>query len=135
MIEPAAWNEITQIADKLWTPTLALGGVLVGGYIANRSQRRHWLLDSKRVEYRELFSALTKSYSCIVNTTSFGIMTGAEELKIEEARLDGLNILRDRVVIGKQIRCMGLAEKWGEAAANFQKSQNYQAFAANSMKS
>jgi len=129
MIQPETWIAIGRFADKAWSGFVALVGVLVGGYIANRSQRRHWILESKRVEYREVFSTLTKSYSYLVSTMSVGVLGGEEELKMEQAWMEGLNVLRDRVVIGQEVRSKELAERWSGAVGRYRQNQNYPEFA------
>jgi hypothetical protein len=129
MIQPTTWNELAKIADKLWTALVALGGVLVGSYIANRSQRHHWVLDSKRLEFKELFATLTRSYTAIVNGYGPGSHTGEDERRAEELRLEARNTIQDRVIIRPEVKKMQLLEKWDRHVFQFVKDHEYNAFA------
>lgn len=42
----------------IWAAVGPLVGVIIGGILAAWWQRRHWILDNKKVEYRELLDAL-----------------------------------------------------------------------------
>jgi hypothetical protein len=58
MIQPETWKAVRDSAGVIWSAVGPLIGVWVGAYVANRNQRRQWLLDNKRQEYRELLTAL-----------------------------------------------------------------------------
>jgi hypothetical protein len=129
MIQPETWKVIADYSSKAWSAVGPLIGVLVGGYIANRSQRRHWILDSKRLEFKELFATLTRSYTAIVNGYGPGSHSGEDERRAEVLRLEARNTILDRVVIGPEVKKMQLVEKWDRAAFQFVKDHEYIAFA------
>jgi hypothetical protein len=54
------WPLLETYAKSVWAVAGPLIGVLIGAYIANRNQRKHWIADNKREEYRELLAALHK---------------------------------------------------------------------------
>jgi hypothetical protein len=41
--------------------------VLIGAYIANRNQRKQWIADNKKEEYREVLAAMNKTIAAYVN--------------------------------------------------------------------
>jgi hypothetical protein len=63
MIQPETWKMIGDYASKSWAAVGPLIGVLVGAYLTGRRQKRDWLADNKKEEYRELLSAMTKALS------------------------------------------------------------------------
>jgi hypothetical protein len=64
------------ILAALWAGVGPLVGVLVGAYLTNRIQRRLWLADHKRQEYRELFTVMTNAFGKLLelnNTVSLTV--------------------------------------------------------------
>jgi len=59
MSQPETWKAVGASAGVIWSAVGPLMGVCLGAYIASRNQRKQWLLDNKRQEYRELLTALT----------------------------------------------------------------------------
>jgi hypothetical protein len=43
---------------NIWAAVGPLVGVALGSWLATKSQRKHWLLDNKRAEYRKLLATL-----------------------------------------------------------------------------
>ncbi|MDE3168817.1 MAG: hypothetical protein KGL75_01640 [Acidobacteriota bacterium] len=129
MIQPSTWQIVEDYTGKAWSVLGPLVGVALGGYIASRSQRRHWILDSKRLEFKELFATLTRSYTVIANLYGSGFLSLEDERRGEEIRLEALNTIRDRVVIGLEVRRIKLVEKWEHAVSQFEKDQDYRTFA------
>jgi hypothetical protein len=113
----------------IWAAVGPLVGILVGSYLTTRAQRTYWVLDNKRSEYRKLLTTLTRSYSTIVNLRSQGIVSGRDEIKCEQMRIAALNVIRDRIFIAKEVKEMGLLEKWAVATHDFNKSRDYELFA------
>ncbi len=56
MSESHRGEMIAKVVMAIWTAVGPLVGVFVGAYIANRNQRKHWVGNCKKEEYRELYS-------------------------------------------------------------------------------
>lgn len=120
------------VADFLYRAWSVLGplvGIAIGSYLTTHSQKTHWVLDNRRAEYRKLLSTLTRSYSGIVNIYSRGLISGRDELKAENLRLESLNVIRDRIFIAKEVGDMGLLQKWASAGDKFLRTRDYDEFA------
>jgi hypothetical protein len=129
MIQHDTWKTIAAYSGRVWAIAGPLVGVLVGAYLTTRTQRKHWILDNRRSEFRKLLTTLTKAYSTIVNITSHPVRSGRQEEKCEQMRLLALNVIRDRIFIAPEIKEMGLLEKWDAAVRSFTNDHDYQSFA------
>jgi hypothetical protein len=67
VIEPETWKEVAEYSGKAWSAVGPLVGVLIGAYLATRNERKHWIRDNERLEFRELLSTMARSFSTIVN--------------------------------------------------------------------
>src|ERR1700690_1705665 len=104
MIQPETWKKIYDDAKAAWAVVgplvYALAGVLVGAYISNRNQREHWIADNKRSEYRELITALAKSFTSILKLRAFGVALGPEEQRmLSNLETDASSVILDRLLI------------------------------------
>ena len=52
-----------QIFLNVWAIVGPLVGILLGSWLTTKNQRRHWLLDNKRSEYRELLTTIADAGS------------------------------------------------------------------------
>jgi hypothetical protein len=129
MIQPETWKTITEYSSKLWAIAGPLFGVLLGAYLTTRTQRKHWVLDNRRAEFRKLLTTLTRAYSTITNIMSRPVRSGHQEEKCEQMRLLALNVIRDRIFIAPEVIEIGLLEKWNEAVLSFNKDRDYKLFA------
>ena len=57
------WELIAKVASAVWPSVTGLVGVLIGAYIANRNQRKHWIADNKKREYQELLTAMSRAFN------------------------------------------------------------------------
>jgi len=97
----------------VWAALGPLAGVSLGAYIANRNQRRQWLGNCKREEYRELISALTK---CLMTHIGALPVRGPEQQKAEyEAILLSGEVIRSRIFIAPVVKELRVTERWYEA--------------------
>ena len=65
MIQPDTWKRIHDDMVSAWSILGPLVGVMLGAWLATRNQRRHWLLDNKRAEYRKLLTTLSECASSV----------------------------------------------------------------------
>ncbi len=78
-----AWPAIEAYMKGVWAVAGPLVGVLIGAYIANRNQRRQWLIDRKREEYKELLSAMTDAFGELLQLQNTGALTIGEFNRIQ----------------------------------------------------
>jgi hypothetical protein len=58
-MDPATLKQLGEFAGRAWSAAGPLVGVLVGSWLTTWTQRKHWLMDNKRAEYRKLLSTLS----------------------------------------------------------------------------
>src|SRR5216684_3676535 len=71
------WDAVANHAKAVWAVGGPLLGVLVGAYIANRNQRKQWIAENKKQEYRELLSVMSKGFAEFLRTASSDKLTDA----------------------------------------------------------
>ena len=64
-----------------WSAIGPLIGVIVGGWITTRTQRKHWILDNKKAEYSELITVIADSGSKLL--TFWGMETAVRAVNEE----------------------------------------------------
>jgi hypothetical protein len=114
----------------VWPAVGPLVGVLIGAYIANRNQRSHWIADSKKEEYRELITAMTKGLStyldvCIVK----GLKPGDATERLLEAFTQVMEVTRSRLFIKKTVVSVKVVARWKNLTDTFETNLDHSAFA------
>lgn len=95
-------------------------GIFVGAYLTRSWQRKQWILDGKRTEYRELLTVLSESVYCILHNSPYlgiGVFTGEQERKSYEADIQARSVIEDRILIAGFIRNQKVLERWHSLAA------------------
>lgn len=112
----AVWHFL----GRAWSVIGPLVGVLIGAWLARSWQRKQWVLDGKKAEYRELLSILSESYHCMAKYwNDFTPMVGGIGHPFTERRerslaagTAGHRVIEDRVFIDKQMREADILQKW-----------------------
>jgi heme exporter protein D len=105
----------------VWPAVGPLVGVLVGAYIANRNQRRHWLADSKREEYREILAVMNKTAGAIANAdfSATSAIDFRELVEVHPELLTGvMEILGTRIFITRTLEKMKFQKRFVSACTN-----------------
>lgn len=105
------WNLI----EKIWSVIGPLVGVLIGAGLTRSWQRKQWVLENKKSEYRELISVLSRSYHSIVAnlpTTQAAVTSPETERALGEDWVAGLQVIEDRVFIDKEVRDAKIRAQW-----------------------
>lgn len=93
-------------------------GIFVGAYVSRYGQRKQWVLDGKKTEYRELLSTLAQCTHTILKNWSVPIardlsmQSGEQERASFEARIEGQRIIEDRIFIAQRIQKEKIRERW-----------------------
>ncbi len=107
-----------------WLPLLGtlsgLVGVVLGAYLTRSWQRKQWLLDSKKAEYRELISVLSQAAHYILNNSPHlqrpnplgSLKSGEQERLSDEAADRGHTTISDRIFIADTIAREKIDERW-----------------------
>ena len=105
-------------------------GVLGGAYVVSRNQRKLWIADNKRSEYRRLLTTLTRTFLSVVRlrAPSVAIMP-REQRALFNLEIEALAVIRDRLFIAEEIKEMKLLRRWASAISNYDRSLDYDAFA------
>jgi hypothetical protein len=84
---------------RAWSGIGPLIGALIGSWLTRSWQRKQWLLESKKAEYRELLSVLSQSAHCILNNSPHltvqgmgTLKSGEQERESDEAAADGSSL-------------------------------------------
>jgi hypothetical protein len=96
--------------DKIPGAVYALIGVALGGWITWYSQHRHWVLDNKKQEYRELIDGLFRATEEIVKARP-NVSSGWNEGVINAA-WSGTRLLQNRIFVARTILGSGVREDW-----------------------
>jgi hypothetical protein len=104
----------------LWGTIGTLLGVLIGAWLTRSWQRKQWVLDSKKAEYRELISTLSESYHTIVRLLpvlgGISAMTPEEYTALSERWVAGMKVVEDRIFIDGEVRAANIRESWMQVA-------------------
>ena len=124
------WTLFAAYAKGVWAVGGPLLGVLVGAYIASRNQKKQWLLDNKRAEYRELLAALADAGSTfIVHYTIFGgEATQQQKLATGETSRKTVDVIYNRLFIAREIQKLDILKRWEKAISALQRSNDMETF-------
>lgn len=100
-----------------------IAGVVVGAFLGNilavRSQRKQWLMDNRRAEYRELLSTVYR------NSMKMGVLVSAprakpgltvdEQSEYDELNREAVQVIDDRLFIAREIARSNIRKEWVEA--------------------
>jgi hypothetical protein len=130
-INPETWKLVGGIISRAWAalgPLVSgLVGVLVGAFITGRRQRRDWLANSKKEEYRELLSALSKGYhSNLLLRTS--VRDAEEHGQLIEDTAYVTEVIQSRIFIADKIGKLKVSLHWGILVSALEKTRDTAAF-------
>jgi heme exporter protein D len=110
------WLLIGAYASAVWAGVGPLIGVLVGGFLTSRIQRRHWLADNKKQEYRELLSVMAAAYGALLKVSrNFAWNDETKNIQVEVA-----NVLRDRIFTSVEVARSDALKRWVRASETLQ---------------
>ena len=111
MIQPATWKAIAEYSGKVWAVVGPLVGVLIGGWISRATQRKHWVMDNKRAEYRKLLNTLSDSSSkCLI---AYGKHAEGRDLRLaHEAIRSCTDVIYNRLFIAANVQDLDVMTRW-----------------------
>ncbi len=88
----------------------AIGGVLLGGWMARSNQQRQWVWDNKAREYRELVDGLFRSTEAILGARLNADTPITDALA--DAVWSGTRLTQNRIFVARAIEKAGIASDW-----------------------
>lgn len=120
-----------QIFLNIWATIGPLIGVLLGSWLATRNERKHWIGDNKREEYRELLTAIADAGSSLV--VHYGaspiVVSGQEEFRVGEVARRSVDAIYNRLFIAKTVEDLGIMKRWEDAITALRKTNDVSNFA------
>jgi len=119
-----------QVFLSIWAAVGPLIGVLLGAHLAAQAQKRHWILDSMKEEYRELLSTLSQTFNFLREYHAPMVGHGPEEQRAEHAeQLMALAVIGDRVFISGEVKRIDVLNRWRRAVHQLENHLNSATFA------
>lgn len=107
----------------IWAAVGPMVGLGLGYLLTTRQQRKQWLIDKRREEYRELLGALTGSYMTLMHISEQveKKQKVQEEISLlgEKAKIEAYRVLRDRIIIADEIMAADTLSAWDTAVTNY----------------
>lgn len=91
----------------------SLIAAILGWWLASRREQRRWVLDNKKLEWRELIDALHDAL-CTMGYAfqPMRIFKRGEEGDVDSAIENGFRVIRDRIFIADAIERHRVMEQW-----------------------
>jgi hypothetical protein len=118
---------------------VALGGFLgiIGGVTGQmlqsrftaRRERKQWIADSRKEEYRELLKTLTQTATFLMEYK--GTRSGMDQeyqKRFREIYGNGLRVIADRIFIAEEIKEAKIYDRWTAALVELDKSSDIHPF-------
>jgi hypothetical protein len=110
------WNFLA----RAWSVIGPLAGVCIGAWLSRSWQRKQWVLESKKGEWRELISCLSQSAHFILNNSPHligpggmgGLKSGEQERQSDEAIDRGHTVIADRIFIADIMEREKIGDRW-----------------------
>ena len=118
------------VATVMFPAITGFIGVLVGVYAANRNQRKLWIADNKRSEYRKLLTTLAKTFNGLVRIHAYSAALGSRDQRMDvNLRVQANVVLLDRLFIADEVKTLNLVKRWSQALREYDDNRNHNAFA------
>jgi hypothetical protein len=106
------WNTVASYARGIWAVAGPLIGVLIGAYVANRNQRKHWIADNKKEEYREVLVAMNKTIAAYINAKMSADNLTAWHQANPQVRTSLAETMESRIFIAPVLKRLELDKKF-----------------------
>jgi hypothetical protein len=101
------------LSFAVWAAVGPLVGLLVGHFLTRSWQKKQWLLDNEKQEYRELLDALSGAYLSLAKTE---LVRGTDRVRstpeTSEAEDAAYRLLNDRIFIASKLKEENVFEQW-----------------------
>jgi hypothetical protein len=102
----------------VWTAIGPLLGVFVGAFLTRSWDKKKWMNDNRKEEYRELMSSLTEAATAMMKRwypATINTVTREEVQMSSDKYLLALKVIKTRIFIANDMKEMNLFDRFGEA--------------------
>ena len=107
-----------------------LGGVFLGQHMTQRWQRKQWMLDRQKEEWRELLTALAESLRMQMKIYPGRALSPEEQRTIVEAQSNSFRVIRDRIFIASDVAQLNIENRWSRVLMDHNRDMDVQALGA-----
>ena len=122
-------NTAHDLLMQLSGGVMALIGITAGSKLTESRDRKGWINDNRKEEFRELLDALTEEATALISLLhamkSGSIYTERDE---HNKRMVSLKIIKTRIYIAKDLKERGLYDEWLHAIELAFITKNYDEF-------
>lgn len=110
------WTVTAAYAKGIWTAVGPLIGVLIGAYISSRNQRKQRIADSKREEYRELLTTMSKTITIFFRDRAGLLPNGTNRIDLLTTTSNNvMEVIQTRIFIASVMTKLQVLPRWKEA--------------------
>lgn len=121
-----------------WVKTLlpiiaAVGVVFLGAWLTHWRERKHWLNDCRKEEYKELLGVLTKATIALIqhfdpSNGPIGYWRPEKAYEPQDYYMQSLEVIRDRIYISDELKKMDVYNRWTEAMKALTITKDFKSF-------
>lgn len=115
---------------NIWAIFGPLIGILIGSWLTTRNQRKQWIMDNKRDEYRELLTTIadTGSNLLVLYGAKPGFTIGPGTQMTGEVLRKSVDTIYNRLFVSGQIARLDILTRWKNAISALQDTRDVNAF-------
>jgi hypothetical protein len=110
----------------LWTAVGPLLGVLVGAFLARSWDKKKWMNDNRKEEFRELITALMNAAAALIMQQIHAneqTIEMDEEENAQAMHLEAIKVMKTRIFIANDVKAMHIYERWTGAIKEMRKTK------------
>lgn len=128
MLQPETLKALGEGLKTAWASVGPLVGVIIGAMLTRAWDRRKWINENRKQEYRELLTTLTSASTALIDDAQVGVHSPAEQIAARDEYLKSVRVLQDRIFIANEISKMNLFDRWGTAMKDLQETRDFHKF-------
>lgn len=128
MIQPETLKAIGDGLKTAWASVGPLVGVIIGAMLTRAWDRRKWINENRKQEYRELLTTLTSACTALIDNAQALVQSPAEQIFARDEYFKSLRVLQDRIFIANEVSKMDLFDRWGAAMKDLQETKDFRKF-------
>jgi hypothetical protein len=128
MLQPEILKALGEGVKTAWASVGPLVGVLFGAMLTRTWDRRKWINENRKEEYRELLTALTSACTALIDNAQAIVQTPAEQIFARDEYFKSLQVLQDRIFIASEIHKLNLFDRWGTSMKHLQETKDFRTF-------
>jgi hypothetical protein len=120
----------TDWLPNIWTLVAALVGIGFGSWLTTKNQRKHWLLDNKRAEYRKLLTTLSECATQLLAAYAGTpvVLAATDQRLLVRALTNSTNVIYSRLFIADEIKRLDVMKRWQGTVDTLQKDHDSAGF-------